>query len=403
MTDTACAVTTARLPRPCTCGKIGRTLDERKQTGFLLFYIHGCRDMMCEEELWKLKTEPLDAHAMEQARARLDDIAKPIDGLGQFEKILVQLAGIQRTADIGCERRAVLVMCADNGVVEEGVAQTSDEVTALVAANMAAGRSSVNRMAAVAGADVLVTDIGIRGALSCENVRARKIRNGTANFAREPAMTRQEALAALHEGIVWARECRDQGYSLLGVGEMGIGNTTTATAVCCALLGLSPERMTGRGAGLDDEGLVRKRAVISRAIEGYRLERADALTALAAVGGLDIAGIAGVMIGGALCRMPVVLDGLITEAAALVADRLVPGVRRYLIASHLGREPLCQAVTEELALHPVICADMALGEGTGAVMLLPLLDMALSVYRQNDSFAQMHMEGYRRYREGDVL
>ena len=351
-----------------------------------------------ELELCKLKIEPPDAAAMEQARARLDSIAKPLDGLGQFERLLVQIAGIQGTADIRAKRRAILVMCADNGVVEEGVTQTSDAVTALVAANMAAGCSSVNRMAAVAGADVLVTDIGIRGELSCGNVRVHKIRNGTANFAREPAMTEEEALAAVREGIAWVRECRGLGYEILGVGEMGIGNTTTAAAVGCALLGLPPGEMTGRGAGLDDEGLARKRAVISRAVADYHLEQADALRVLSCVGGLDIAGIVGVMIGGALCRIPVVLDGVITAAAALAADRLVPGVRRYLLASHMGREPLCRALLGELGLRAVICADMALGEGTGAAMLFPLLDMALSVYRGNDSFGQMGIEAYRRYR-----
>ncbi len=349
------------------------------------------------DKLCKLKIEPPDPDAMQRAQERLDSIAKPLDGLGQFEKLLVRLAGIQRTADIRAEKRAILVMCADNGIVAEGVTQTSDEVTARVCENMAEGRSSVNHMAEQAGADVLVTDIGVRRDIVCGNVRARKIRRGTANFAKEPAMTKREALEAIAEGAAWAGECCEKGYEILGVGEMGIGNTTTATAVGCALLGLPPGEMTGRGAGLDDGGLRRKREVISRAIDRYRLDGADALTVLSCVGGLDIAGIAGVIIGGAHRHIPVVLDGVITAAAALAADRLVPGVRQYLIASHLGREPLCQALTEELGLRPVICADMALGEGTGAAMLFPLLDMALSVYRGNDSFEQMEIEAYRRY------
>lgn len=365
--------------------------DERSERGNL--------EKMTREELCKLKIEPLDTHAMGRARARLDGIAKPIDGLGQFEKMLVQIAGVQGTADIAAERRAVLVMCADNGIVAEGVTQTSDEVTAAVCENMGRGRSSVNRMAATCGTDVLVTDIGVRRRIAGENVRNRKIRPGTLNFAEGPAMTEQEALAALEEGAAWVRECRDRGYQILGTGEMGIGNTTTAAAVACALLGLPPEEMTGRGAGLSDEGLMRKRAVIARAIGKYRLQEADALRVLAVVGGLDIAGIAGVIIGGALCRIPIVLDGVITAAAALVADRLVPGVRQYLLASHIGREPLCGVLLQELGLRPVICADMALGEGTGAAMLFPLLDMALAVYRLNDSFEQMKIEVYKRYRQ----
>ena len=350
-----------------------------------------------EDELCKLRSNALDTNAMQSTRARLDAIAKPIDGLGQFERMLIQIAGIQRSADICANRRAILVMCADNGIVAEGVTQASDEVTAVVCANMAAGRSTVNRMVATGGTDVLITDIGIRSEVNCEGIRNRKIRRGTANFAAEPAMTREEALAAVTEGIAWVGECVGQGYTILGTGEMGIGNTTTATAVGCALLSLSPDEMTGRGAGLDDKGLLRKREVIKRALEGYNLYHKDALTVLAAVGGLDIAGLAGIMIGGALYHVPIVLDGMITAAAALVAERLVSGTKDYLIASHLSREPIAEAIMRELGLSPVIHADLALGEGTGAAMLFPLIDMALAVYRQGDSFDRMKIESYKRY------
>jgi nicotinate-nucleotide--dimethylbenzimidazole phosphoribosyltransferase len=178
---------------------------------------------------------------------------------------------------------------------------------------------------------------------------------------------------------------------------MGIGNTTTSTAVGCALLSLEPEKVTGRGAGLDNAGLARKKAVISQAIRKYDLYRKDALTVLRTVGGLDIAGLAGIFIGGALYHVPIVLDGMITAVAALAAERMVPGVRDYMIASHLSKEPITRKVMEELNLHPVICADLALGEGTGAAMLFPLLDMALTVYRENDSFSQMQIDAYERY------
>lgn len=353
-------------------------------------------------ELCKLNIEPLSVTAMEQARARLDAIAKPLDGLGQFEKMIVQIAGIQGTADICSDRRAILAMCADNGIVAEGVTQTSDEVTAIVSVNMATGCSSVNRMAAVGAVDVFATDIGIREEVDCGALRNRKVRHGTANFAVEPAMTLAEAKKAIREGIKWVHECREQGYQILGTGEMGIGNTTTAAAVGCALLGLSPDEATGRGAGLSDAGLVRKKTVIRQAIERYDLYGQDALTVLAAVGGLDIAGLAGIMIGGARCHVPIVLDGMITAVAALVADRIAPGVRQYLIASHLSKEPITARIMEELGLRPVIYADLALGEGTGAAMLFPLLDMALAVYRLNDSFDQMAIEAYERY-EGESI
>lgn len=352
---------------------------------------------MTKEELCKLRIEPLYETEQQKTRTRLDAIAKPLDGLGQFEKLLVQIAGITGTDEIRIDKRAILAMCADNGIVAEGVTQTSRDVTAIVAVNMATGRSSVNRMAAVGGTEVFATDVGIATEVNCDNLRNRKVRKGTADFLRETAMREAEALQAIEEGILWVRECKEQGYQILGTGEMGIGNTTTSTAVGCALLGLTPEEVTGRGAGLDDAGLARKKTVIARAIKKYDLYGKDALTVLRTVGGLDIAGIAGIFIGGALYRVPIVLDGMITAVAALVADRLVPGTRAFMLASHLSKEPITRRIMEELDLHPVIQADLALGEGTGAAMLFPLLDMALTVYRENDSFDEMQIDAYERF------
>lgn len=352
---------------------------------------------MKRDELCKLHIKPLYEEAQSKTRERLDAIAKPLDGLGQFEKLIVQIAGITGSADVQIGRRAILAMCADNGIVAEGVTQTSGDVTAIVAVNMATGRSSVNRMAAVGGTEVFATDIGISTEVDCDSLRNRKVRKGTADFLKEPAMREAEALQAIEEGILWVRECKEQGYQILGTGEMGIGNTTTSTAVGCALLGLTPEEVTGRGAGLNDEGLARKKSVIARAIKQYDLNGKDALTVLQTVGGLDIAGIAGIFIGGALYRVPIVLDGMITAVAALVADRLVPGTRAFMLASHLSKEPITRKIMEELGLHPVIQAELALGEGTGAAMLFPLLDMALTVYRENNSFDEMQIDAYERF------
>lgn len=352
---------------------------------------------MTKEQLYNLKISPLQESAQRKAQARLDAIAKPLDGLGQFEKLIVQIAGITGSDKIQIDKRAILAMCADNGVVAEGVTQTSSEVTAIVAVNMATGRSSVNRMAAVGGTEVFAADIGICTEVDCDSLRQCKVRCGTADFLTEPAMSEAEALQAVEEGIRWVKECKEQGYQILGTGEMGIGNTTTSTAVGCALLGLSAEEVTGRGAGLDDAGLTRKKMVIARAIERYDLYGKDALTILHTVGGLDIAGLVGIFIGGALYHIPVVLDGMITAVAALAAQRLVPGVRDYLIASHLSKEPITRRMMEELALCPVIQASLALGEGTGAAMLFPLLDMALTVYRENDSFDEMQIDAYERF------
>lgn len=352
---------------------------------------------MTKEQLYNLKISPLQESARRKAQTRLDAIAKPLDGLGQFEKLIVQIAGITGSDKIQIDKRAILAMCADNGVVAEGVTQTSSEVTAIVAVNMATGRSSVNRMAAVGGTEVFAADIGICTEVDCDSLRKCKVRCGTANFLIEPAMGEAEALQAVEEGIRWVKECKEQGYQILGTGEMGIGNTTTSTAVGCALLGLSAEEVTGRGAGLDDAGLTRKKMVIAKAIERYDLYGKDALTILHTVGGLDIAGLVGIFIGGAFYHIPVVLDGMITAVAALVAQRLVPGVRDYLIASHLSKEPITRRIMEELALCPVIQASLALGEGTGAAMFFPLLDMALTVYRENDSFDEMQIDAYERF------
>ena len=190
---------------------------------------------MTKEELCKLRIEPLYETEQQKTRTWLDAIAKPLDGLGQFEKLLVQIAGITGTDEIRIDKRAILAMCADNGIVAEGVTQTSGDVTAIVAVNMATGRSSVNRMAAVGGTEVFATDVGIATEVNCDNLRNRKVRKGTADFLKEPAMREAEALQAIEEGILWVRECKEQGYQILGTGEMGIGNTTTSSAVATAL------------------------------------------------------------------------------------------------------------------------------------------------------------------------
>lgn len=214
-------------------------------------------------------------------------------------------------------------------------------------------------------------------------------------------MTEEEALQALSVGIDLVRECKDKGYQLIGTGEMGIGNTTTSSMLVAALTGRTAEEVTGRGAGLNDAGLLRKQQVIAQALEKYEKEirSAHALSMLAAFGGLDIAGMAGVCIGGALYHVPVVLDGLISSVAALVAERIVPGVREFVLPSHLSKEPAAKWIAEELKLHPVIDAGLGLGEGTGGVMLFSLLDLALALYEDQTTFDTMEIAQYERYGE----
>ncbi len=351
------------------------------------------RQLLCLTE----RVRQADQKAMEASRRHWDGIAKPIGGLGKMEQLITKIAGIQESADVELDRKAVIIFCADNGVVEEGVTQTDSSVTAVVTENFAKGIASVNRMADLAGADVIPVDIGVAGRIGEAGVRNCRIACGSANMRREPAMTMEQTLEAVHTGIGIAGEMKNAGYHLLAAGEMGIGNTTTSSAVAGVMLGQSAELVTGRGAGLSREGLERKIEVIKDAIALHRPDKEKPLEVLAALGGFDIAGLCGLMLGGAIFRIPVVLDGMISAAAALVAQKLCPAVTDYLLPSHMGREPACVLAMERLGLEPVIYGNLALGEGTGAVMLFPLLDMACAVYRANSTFGDISIQAYEKF------
>ncbi len=378
---------------------------------------------MTKEELLRMKVTEPDPEHYEAVKHRWDIIAKPLDSMGQFEPLTCRIGAIIQDEDVDIKKKAVIVMCADNGIIAEGVSQSGSDVTVNVAASMGRGASSVCRMAAAVGADVIPVDIGMCCEETPEGVLAKRVVNGTRNFAKEPAMTEEEVLAAIETGMELVRSCKKQGYTLLATGEMGIGNTTTSSAVAAALTGWDPEFITGRGAGLDDEGLSRKKKVIRQAMETYELgghgmdqkdsgavnmsnegikdvnitSPEETLKILSCVGGADIAGLAGVFIGGAVCHIPVVMDGLISAVAALAAERLVPGTKDYMIPSHLSREPAAEKVMELLDLEPVIRADLSLGEGTGAVMMFTLLDQALTVYADAAAFTDIQVEQYNRF------
>ena len=326
-----------------------------------------------------------------------DRIAKPLDGMGRFESITAQIGAVSGTEEIDISKKAVIIMCADNGIVEEGISQSGPEVTEAVARQMGKGASSVGRMAALIGADTIPVDIGMNGRVRIPGVLDKKVRHGTGNFRMEPAMTGEEAVRAVWTGIEIVKECKGKGYQILATGEMGIGNTTTSAAVAAALLKCGAEEVTGRGAGLCDEKLRHKKQIVHEALDKYGLHEAEPLRVLETVGGLDIAGLAGVCIGGALFHMPVVLDGVISMAAALLAERLAPGTRQYLIPSHKGKEPAAEKLMKELGMEPVIDGKLALGEGTGAVMMLSLLEMALCVYHGKTLFSDIQVEQYERY------
>ena len=332
---------------------------------------------------------------MEEAQRRWDSIAHPLNSLGLLERDIVHIAGITGSADMDLSKKAVVVMCADNGVVAQGVTQTGQDVTAIVTENMSTGDTSVCRMAAAAGAEVIPVDIGVARPVAGERIRQCNVRRGTADMTQGPAMTREEAVQAVETGIELVRELKDKGYGLIGTGEMGIGNTTTSSAIASVLLGKDPAEVTGRGAGLTSEGLERKIRAIETAIQVNKPNPADPLDVLSKVGGLDLAGLCGVFLGGAACRIPVLVDGFISSAAALTAARLCPAAVDYMLGSHASNEPAGRMVLEELGLKPFLYANMCLGEGTGAAAVMPLLDMALAVYDGMTTFADEQIEAYQ--------
>ena len=335
---------------------------------------------------------PLDEHAMEQAKKQWNSIAKPLHSLGKLEEHIIRIAGITGNPDVKIEEKALIVMCADNGVVEEGVTQTGQEVTAIVAENFLSGETSAAIMCKKAGARILPIDIGMAGKTKVPDY---KVACGTRNFAKEPAMTREQALQSILTGVRIVEEQKKAGVALLATGEMGIGNTTTSSAVLAALLQIDSEKVTGRGAGLTSAGLSRKIQVIRQALALHKPDANDPVDVLAKVGGFDIGGLAGVYLGAAKMRLPVLIDGFISGTAALLACRLCPEAKEYMIASHKSKEPGMQILLEALGLSASLDCDMCLGEGTGAVAFFPVLDMAAAVYRQMSTFADIQVEEYQ--------
>lgn len=341
------------------------------------------------------RVQPLCEESMQAARHRFTNIAIPLGSLGLLEDAIIQLAGIQRRAKPEIGRRAVVVFCADNGVVAQGVTQCGQDVTAIVTENLHRGQTTVCLMAKRAGVDVIPVDIGVARDVEGDTIRRCKVMYGTNDMTREPAMTREQAIQAIQTGIDLAEECKDKGYELLCVGEMGIGNTTSTAAVTAALFGLPVPEVTGRGAGLSSEGLVRKIAAIETALQLHQPDPNDPIDVVYKVGGLDIAGMIGLYIGGAACGLPVVVDGVIACAAALCAVRLCPAARDYLIISHQSAEPAGEKLLHALDARPFISAGMRLGEGTGAVATVALLDLALAPYLGMVSFEEANIEAYQ--------
>lgn len=342
---------------------------------------------------WTDAIKPLNEQARQAALDVQNQLTKPPGSLGQLEALSGQLAAITGEVKPMFEKKAVIVMAGDHGVCEEGVSAFPAAVTPQMVLNFINGGAAVNVLARQAGAKVVCVDVGVNADLAHEQLISRKVRYGTANMAKGPAMSKDEALAAIQAGIDTVAELVGQGCDLFATGEMGIGNTTASAALLCVFGGFTPEQAVGRGTGIDDEQWKHKCNVVRRALEVNQPAADDALDVLAKVGGLEIAGLVGVVLGAAMHGKPVVIDGFISSAAALVAVRLAPQVQGYLIGSHLSEENGHRSLLDVLQVKPALHLGMRLGEGTGAVLMFQLIDAACRIMREMATFEQAGVSG----------
>ncbi|WP_240344060.1 nicotinate-nucleotide--dimethylbenzimidazole phosphoribosyltransferase [Paenibacillus sp. SYP-B3998] len=330
--------------------------------------------------------KPIDQAFVHLAEQHLDQLTKPPGSLGKLEDIARQMAGITGEIMPVFEKKAVIVMAGDHGVCEEGISAFPAEVTPQMVFNFVYGGAAVNVLARHAGADVVCVDVGVNADMEHPALVSRKVRKGTRNMAREAAMTRTEALQAIQAGLEVVDELAAKGYRLFATGDMGIGNTTASAAILCALTGIDVGSAVGRGTGIDDAKWLHKQSVVKKALEMNMPNAEDALDVLAKVGGLEIAGLVGVILGAAKNRCPVVIDGFISSAAALVASRLAPLSASYMLASHLSHEQGHAKLLEAVGLGAMLQMDMRLGEGTGAVLCFNLIDAAGKIMKEMATF-----------------
>jgi len=373
-------------------------------------------DLLLEFENLIALVTPVSQSHRQLAKKHWDSIAKPLDSLGEFERIFQKLSAIYESEIPDISNKCITVMCADNGIVKEGISQSDKDVTLAVAKSMALGTSSIAVLSKAAGSKMMVFDMGIDSfdtEIYSLGVINHKLMHGTNNFIKEKAMPLDITLRALLTGISTVRELKDNKTTIIGTGEMGIGNTTTSSALSAAILNLPVEDVTGRGAGLDDIKLNKKIDIIKEGIEKYgfrdklfldsiksenkSVRSLAVLDLLSSLGGLDIATLTGIFIGGSIYKLPIVIDGVISEVAALFAYFINPLCKEYMIASHLSREPVASIIFDILEIRPVIDASLALGEGSGCAMLFPLLDMVLEIYTKNASFSDIKIEEYKRF------
>ena len=346
------------------------------------------------------KIKAPDQAAMDAARAYQATLAKPPESLGRLEALSIQLAGITGKIHNRMERTHLLVFAADNGVVEEGVSSAPQSVTLQQTINLTRAKTGASTLCRHFGVGITVCDVGVNAEIHDKAVLNRKIAFGTNNIAKMPAMTREQAITAILTGAGVAIHTE---ADALGVGEMGIGNTTTSAAVLSALLDVPPEQVTGRGGGITDEAFQRKKEVIRRAIETNRPDKTDVIDVLSKVGGLDIAAMCGAFLGAAATRRPVVIDGFISAVAALCAVRLKPEARHYLVPSHASFEIGYTLAMQAMDLQPMLLLGMRLGEGSGCPLAFQVLDAACAIINEMATFQQAGIDdGYlEEIRQGD--
>ena len=329
-----------------------------------------------------------DYEAKSKAIERIDNLAKPIGSLGTLEKISSKMAAITGKTNNKISKRNIIVMCADNGVVEEGVSACPKNFTAILTENLTQNSTGVTILSEFTGTDITVVDIGVDAVFNNPLIINKKIDMGTKNIAKEPAMTYEQAISAIEAGIEVVDELSAKGYDIFGTGEMGIGNTTTSAAVLSVLSGLSVDLTAGKGAGLSEEQFENKKRVIEKAIDVNSPDSKDPVDVISKVGGFDIAGMCGCFLGAAKNKKPIVIDGFISSAAALCAVRLNENVKDYLFPSHLSDEPGAVYMMKEIGLEPMLNLHMRLGEGSGCPLAFQIIDAALYAMENMPTFGE---------------
>lgn len=336
----------------------------------------------------------IDPVILTAAQARLDDLTKPPGSLGRLEEIGKRLCGIQGRVPPTVGKKRVYTLAADHGVTADGVSAFPSEVTPQMVLNFLRGGAAINVLTRHVGAEIAVVDMGVNYDFGgCPGLIHAKVARGTANFTRGPAMSREQALQAIGVGVGLATQAAEDGVTLLGIGEMGIGNTTAASALLAAFSGWSADEVVGRGTGVDDAGLARKAEAVRRALEVNRPRPADALDVLTKVGGFEIAGMMGICLGAAARRIPVAVDGFISTAAALTAVRFCPAVGEYLFLSHLSQERAHIRMVEQFTTNPLLVLELRLGEGTGAALAFTLIDAAAKLINEMATFSEAGVSG----------